>query len=161
MYRPSTRLKRVLLTALVVLVTAGVLLLSAALLAEGEAADHVGFHVVFGSAAAFGLIAVQLVWRPGRARFERGARMALLAALGIFAAAMLVEGIGAFGFGADNTTVRSESLQRLHDAAAAVSEYGPISIAVTFLVAVVALLLRMIGVALRRVSSRRQSQEHG
>jgi hypothetical protein len=140
---------------LVLLVTAGALLFSAGQFAEGEAADHVGFHVIFGSVAALAALAVQLVWRPGRGRFERGARLALLLALGIFAVGMLVEGIGAFGYEADNLTVRSRPLQGLHNAASTVTRLGMLTTAVTFLVAVVALFLRMAAALLRRLPTRR------
>jgi hypothetical protein len=148
-YIPATRVRRALFAVLVVVAVAAVLFTSAGMLSDGEGAAHVRFHTILFAACALAAIAFQLLLPVGRGVFERAVRLTLLLLLCSFAASMLLESIGAFGYEADNLTVRSGPLTELHNVA------GPLGAVVI----VLALLLRIAGAAFGGRFKRHRSQE--
>lgn len=133
-----------LLSTIAVLVTAAVVFVAADRFAQGEAAGHARYHLTFGLLAALLAIATQWLWRPDPSSPTRRARLAVVAALALFAATQLLESVGAFGYGPDGFSVRSESLRTLHNAAAAASGLAFPLVLVTFVVALVAVLGRLL-----------------
>jgi hypothetical protein len=140
------------------LVVVAAIFVAAGIFADGEATTHVRFHLTFGLVPALAAIGVAWFWRPRPSVLERGARLAVVAALGLVAASFLLEGIGAFAYEADNATARSEALRRLHNAAGDANQ--PIMFLIVppvFLLAALALLLRLGSFVFGRASGNKGS----
>ncbi len=124
----------------------GAISVAAIIVTDGEDTTHVHFHMIFGLVTALAATGVWWLWRPRPSVLERGARLAVVAALCILAASFLMEGIGAFGFG------------WLHSFANSVTQPMILIVPVTLLLAVLALLVRLGSVVLKKASRTRGSQ---
>jgi hypothetical protein len=124
-------------------------------LSSGDASGHVAMHALFAGITALSATAAALLW-PSQRGFLAIARIAGPALIASFSAAQFVEGLGAFGFAADNGTARSEALVRVHRVGAALSQPGLLLAAVGVLAVLAAVLVSMFVWVTRRLTSGRR-----
>lgn len=148
MPRLRTRTRAALWTASLTVVVMAAVFIAAVKFRESDDINHVAGHLIFALPSALAATGIWWLWRPRPSLFERGARFAVVAALSIFAGSLLVEAISTFG------------LWWLHNPAANVTNPMVLVVPATFLLALLALLLRLGSVILGKISQKRGSQAH-
>ncbi len=149
MPRLSAHTRAALRTASLTVLGVGGISVAAIIVTDGEDTKHVHFHMIFGLVTALAATGVWWLWRPRPSVLERGARLAVVAALCILAASFLLEGIVRSASGASTASPTS------------VTQPLILVVPVTLLLAVLALLLRLGSFILGKVSSNRGSQAPG
>lgn len=114
-------------------------------LTDGESTGHAFSHLIPAAVATIVAGLTARFWRVRQTRLDRFGRRALVAALSFFAAAQLLEAVGAFAWEADGETVRSEPLHTLHDVALVPSTLAYPLVALSVFVALAALVARVAG----------------
>jgi hypothetical protein len=135
--------RRILLALGLGLAGTALVLIPLLLFAQGDTTTHTGLHLATSASVMVLAATVALVWRSPRRLLESGSRRALVAALSLLAAAQLAESVGALAWASDGETVRSAALQSVHTAATAASALGVISVAISTVAALCAVVVRL------------------
>lgn len=121
--------------------------LAAVLVAKGEAAAHAWFHIVVGVAGMGLFLALGLVWRPPGSSKAAIFRASLLLAFWVSSVAVLLEGLGAGGYDAQNIGHRIPALTTLHNSATGIAGFGlllfPVMVMVLAVILVKLLMARI------------------
>lgn len=112
-------------------------------LTDGESTGHAFSHLIPAAVATLVAGVAVRFWRVRPTRLDRFARRVLGGALSFFAAAQILEAVGAFAWESDGETVRSEPLHTLHDVALVPSTLAFPLVGLSAVVALAALVARV------------------
>jgi hypothetical protein len=151
MQRPSFRSKATLWTTSAVFVVAVGMVVAISQFTSDAGAGHATFHLLFALVPALFALAAQWLWRP--APSDRLPRIWFITASWSLAAVQLLESIGAFGYGTDNSSVRFKPLTTLHNTASGATVFALGFFVAALVMALIALVTRMLNLLHRRKSA--------